>query len=74
MGSGDSRPPPSAYQEGVAVALEEGTSFGTPNPYEVRMAELIHELVPSIAKVRMCNSGTEATMSAIRLASLSAAW
>src|SRR5208282_6498287 len=48
--------------------LENGTSFGTPNPYEVRMAELIHELVPSIQKVRMCNSGTEATMSAIRLA------
>jgi glutamate-1-semialdehyde 2,1-aminomutase len=52
----------------IALALEEGTSFGTPNPYEVRMAELIHELVPSIDKVRMCNSGTEATMSAIRLA------
>ncbi len=52
----------------IAAALEEGTSFGTPNPYEVRMAELIHALVPSIKKVRMCNSGTEATMSAIRLA------
>jgi len=52
----------------IATALENGTSFGTPNPYEVRMAELIHELVPSIKKVRMCNSGTEATMSAIRLA------
>jgi glutamate-1-semialdehyde 2,1-aminomutase len=52
----------------IAAALEKGTSFGTPNPYEVRMAELIHELVPSIAKVRMCNSGTEATMSAVRLA------
>ncbi len=51
----------------IATALENGTSFGTPNPYEVRMAELIHELVPSIEKVRMCNSGTEATMSAIRL-------
>lgn len=52
----------------VASALENGTSFGTPNPYEVEMAELIVELVPSVEKVRMCNSGTEATMSAIRLA------
>lgn len=52
----------------IAAALENGTSFGTPNPYEVEMAELIVRLVPSIQKVRMCNSGTEATMSAIRLA------
>jgi glutamate-1-semialdehyde 2,1-aminomutase len=52
----------------VASALERGTSFGTPNPYEVEMAELLVELVPSVEKVRMCNSGTEATMSAIRLA------
>ncbi len=52
----------------IAEALDHGTSFGTPNPYEVRMAELIHEFVPSIEKVRMCNSGTEATMSALRLA------
>jgi glutamate-1-semialdehyde 2,1-aminomutase len=52
----------------IAAALEHGTSFGTPNPYEVEMAELIVRFVPSIQKVRMCNSGTEATMSAIRLA------
>ncbi len=52
----------------IAAALENGTSFGTPNPYEVEMAELIVRFVPSIEKVRMCNSGTEATMSAIRLA------
>ena len=52
----------------VAEALENGTSFGTPNTYEVRMAELIHRFVPSVEKVRMCNSGTEATMSAVRLA------
>lgn len=52
----------------IASALENGTSFGTPNPYEVQMAELITQFVPSIQKVRMCNSGTEATMSAIRLA------
>ena len=52
----------------IADALENGTSFGTPNPYEVEMAELITRFVPSIQKVRLCNSGTEATMSAIRLA------
>ncbi|MBI2515497.1 MAG: glutamate-1-semialdehyde 2,1-aminomutase [Opitutae bacterium] len=52
----------------IAAALEAGTSFGTPNPYEVEMAELIVQFFPSIQKVRMCSSGTEATMSAIRLA------
>lgn len=52
----------------IAAALEQGTSFGTPNPYEVEMAELIVKFFPSIGKVRMCNSGTEATMSAVRLA------
>jgi glutamate-1-semialdehyde 2,1-aminomutase len=52
----------------IAAALEQGTSFGTPNPYEVEMAELIVKFFPSIQKVRMCNSGTEATMSAVRLA------
>jgi glutamate-1-semialdehyde 2,1-aminomutase len=52
----------------IAAALEHGTSFGTPNPSEVEMAELIVRFVPSIQKVRMCNSGTEATMSALRLA------
>src|SRR5437899_1092772 len=52
----------------VQDAAEKGTSFGIPNPFEVRMAKLICSLVPSVEKVRMCNSGTEATMSAIRLA------
>lgn len=52
----------------IADALERGTSFGTPNPLEVEMAELIVKFFPSIQKVRMCSSGTEATMSAIRLA------
>lgn len=55
-------------KKAIAAALENGTSFGTPNPYEVEMAELILRFVPSIQKVRLCNSGTEATMSAIRLA------
>ena len=57
-----------AIRAAIAAALENGTSFGTPNPLEVEMAELITRFVPSIKKVRLCNSGTEATMSAIRLA------
>src|SRR5947207_9688771 len=52
----------------VQAAAANGTSFGIPNPFEVTMAKLICSMVPSIEKVRMCNSGTEATMSAIRLA------
>ncbi|NBV23628.1 MAG: glutamate-1-semialdehyde-2,1-aminomutase [Proteobacteria bacterium] len=52
----------------VKAAADHGTSFGIPNPFEVTMAKLIKQLVPSVAKVRMCNSGTEACMSAIRLA------
>ncbi len=59
---------PPAIRNAIAEALQNGTSFGTPNPYEVAMAETIVEMVPSIEKVRMCNSGTEATMSCIRLA------
>jgi glutamate-1-semialdehyde 2,1-aminomutase len=52
----------------VKAAAEFGTSFGIPNPSEVTMAKLICSLVPSVKKVRMTNSGTEACMSAIRLA------
>jgi len=52
----------------VKAAADFGTSFGIPNPFEVKMAKLICRLVPSVQKVRMCNSGTEACMSAIRLA------
>jgi glutamate-1-semialdehyde 2,1-aminomutase len=52
----------------VKSAADCGTSFGIPNPFEVTMAKLICEFVPSIQKVRMTNSGTEACMSAIRLA------
>src|SRR5437667_1441505 len=54
--------------QAVQKAAEQGTSFGIPNPLEVKMARLICSLVASVQKVRMCNSGTEATMSAIRLA------
>jgi glutamate-1-semialdehyde 2,1-aminomutase len=52
----------------VREAALNGTSFGIPNPLEVKMAKMICAAVPSVEKVRMCNSGTEATMSAIRLA------
>jgi len=52
----------------VKDAAEHGTSFGIPNPLEVTMARMICARVPSVKKVRVCNSGTEATMSAIRLA------
>ncbi|MCU0770200.1 MAG: glutamate-1-semialdehyde 2,1-aminomutase [Verrucomicrobia bacterium] len=52
----------------VKAAADHGTSFGIPNPLEVTMARLICTMVPSVQKVRMCNSGTEACMSAIRLA------
>ena len=52
----------------IKSAADHGTSFGIPNPFEVKRAKLICELVPGIQKVRMTNSGTEACMSAIRLA------
>ena len=52
----------------VQEAAEQGTSFGIPNSREVTMAKVICEAVPSVEKVRLCNSGTEACMSAIRLA------
>ncbi|SDG61006.1 MULTISPECIES: glutamate-1-semialdehyde 2,1-aminomutase [Rhodanobacteraceae] len=57
-----------AVREAVERAVKNGLSFGTPCPAEVTMAETIVGLVPSIDMVRMVNSGTEATMSAIRLA------
>jgi len=57
-----------AVREAVARAIGNGLSFGTPCPAEITMAETIARLVPSIEVVRMVNSGTEATMSAIRLA------
>lgn len=52
----------------VKNALKNGTSYGAPTEIEVKMAELIKKMIPSIELVRMVNSGTEATMSAIRLA------
>ncbi len=59
---------PQVVIEAVREAAGRGLSFGIPNPLEVEMAETICRLVPSIEKVRMVNSGTEATMSCVRLA------
>ena len=57
-----------AVRDAVQAAIRHGLSFGAPCPAEVAMAETITRLVPSCEMVRMVNSGTEATMSAIRLA------
>ena len=54
--------------DAVAKVMRDGLSFGVPNALEVTMAETITRLVPSCEMVRMVNSGTEATLSAIRLA------
>ena len=59
---------PKVIVDAVREAAARGISFGIPNPLEVEMAELICTWMPSIEKVRMVNSGTEATMSCIRLA------
>jgi len=59
---------PSFIINALSEAIKNGTSFGTPTEMEVAMAKLITELVPSIKMVRMVNSGTEATMSAVRAA------
>jgi glutamate-1-semialdehyde 2,1-aminomutase len=59
---------PQCVIDAVHNAAKDGVSFGIPNIYEVEMAQLICEWVPSVEKVRMTNSGTEATMSCVRLA------
>src|SRR6201996_3330656 len=59
---------PQVVRDAIMAAAAKGVSFGIPNPYEVEMARLICDWVPSVEKVRMVNSGTEATMSCIRLA------
>jgi glutamate-1-semialdehyde 2,1-aminomutase len=59
---------PTVVVNAVRDTATRGLSFGIPNPLEVEMAELICDWMPSIEKVRMVNSGTEATMSCIRLA------
>ncbi len=54
--------------DAISEAMRQGTSFGAPTRREVEMASLICDMVPSLEMVRLVNSGTEATMSAIRLA------
>ena len=57
-----------AVMDAIIAVLERGTSFGAPIDLEVQLAEMVVEAVPSVEMVRMVNSGTEATMSAVRLA------
>jgi len=57
-----------AVIEAIIAVLDRGTSFGAPIDLEVRLAQMVIEAVPSVEMVRMVNSGTEATMSAVRLA------
>ncbi|MDO2947434.1 glutamate-1-semialdehyde 2,1-aminomutase [Aeromonas simiae] len=57
-----------AIKAAVITAVEKGLSYGAPTEIEVRMAERVRAILPSMEQVRMVNSGTEATMSAIRLA------
>jgi len=59
---------PIVITQTIHEVAKQGVSFGTPNPWEIQMARTIVDWVPSVEKVRMVNSGTEATMSAIRLA------
>ncbi len=59
---------PTVITNTIHEVAKDGISFGIPNPYEIEMARTIVDWVPSVEKVRMCSSGTEATMSAIRLA------
>ena len=59
---------PTFIKEVLLQAIENGTSFGAPSELELKVAEIITELVPSVELVRMVNSGTEATMSAVRAA------
>jgi glutamate-1-semialdehyde 2,1-aminomutase len=59
---------PQVVLDAVTETASHGTSFGIPNPLEVEMAETICRMVPSVEKVRMTNSGTEAVLGAIRLA------
>ena len=59
---------PDFIKKALLETIENGTSFGAPTELELKMAKLIVELVPSVEMVRMVNSGTEATMSAVRAA------
>jgi glutamate-1-semialdehyde 2,1-aminomutase len=59
---------PSGQIKAVASAAKQGTSFGAPTPLEVELAERVRELMPSLDRVRFVSSGTEAAMSAVRVA------
>lgn len=59
---------PDFIKNALLETIENGTSFGAPTELELKMAKIIVELVPSVEMVRMVNSGTEATMSAVRAA------
>lgn len=59
---------PPFIKKALLEAIENGTSFGAPTELEIKLAKLITAMVPSVEMVRMVNSGTEATMSAIRVA------
>ncbi|OFV92372.1 MAG: glutamate-1-semialdehyde-2,1-aminomutase [Acidobacteria bacterium RIFCSPLOWO2_02_FULL_64_15] len=59
---------PRGLVKALAAAARDGTSFGAPSPLEVELGERVRELMPSVERVRFVNSGTEATMSAVRLA------
>ncbi|HEV8347328.1 MAG TPA: glutamate-1-semialdehyde 2,1-aminomutase [Vicinamibacterales bacterium] len=59
---------PKALVKALAAAAKDGTSFGAPSPLEVELGERVRALMPSIERVRFVSSGTEATMSAVRVA------
>src|SRR5262245_51237701 len=59
---------PKGLVKAVAAAARDGTSFGAPSPLEVALGERVRRLLPSIERVRFVGSGTEATMSAVRVA------
>ena len=59
---------PRGLTKALAAAARHGTSYGAPSPLEVRLGERVRELMPSLERVRFVSSGTEATMSAVRVA------
>src|SRR5712691_220986 len=59
---------PAGLVRALAAAARDGTSFGAPSPLEVELGERVRRLMPSIQRVRFVSSGTEATMSAVRVA------
>src|SRR5262245_29010685 len=59
---------PKGLVKALAAVARDGTSFGAPSPFEVELGERVRELMPSLERVRFVSSGTEAAMSAIRVA------